>query len=90
MAKKRVWVMTQESNVNGEIYFNVIVCKDKETAIRHMEREKKWIREESRAFKDYDPNDENLILEETDHSFYIEWDCDDYYEDICIEEIEIQ
>lgn len=86
---EKVWVFTQESNVNGEIHFNVIVCKDRETAVQTMEKEKEWIRKDSWHFRDYDPNDEELTIEESDHSFYINDECDDYYEELFIEEKEI-
>jgi len=85
----KVWVMTQESNVDGEISFNVLVCKDEATARKEMNEEKEWIRNECYHFKDYDPNDEDLIIDEDDYGFYIEDDCDDYYEDIRIFEKEI-
>lgn len=86
---EKVCVFTQESNVNGEIHFNVIVCKDRETAVQTMEKAKEWIRKDSWHFRDYDPNDEDLTIEESDHSFYVNDECDDYYEKLFIEEKEI-
>lgn len=86
---EKVWVLTQESNVDGEIYFNVNVCKDRETAIHTMEKEKEWIKNDSCHFRGYDPDDEDLTIEENDHRFFINDESDDYYEELHIEEKEI-
>lgn len=86
---EKVWIMTQESNVDGEIYFNVVVCKDEETAFCEMAEEREWIKNDSHHFKGYDPNDENLTIEENDHRFFIMDNSDDYYEEIKIFEKEI-
>ena len=58
---EKVWVVTQESNVDGEIHFHVVVCKDKETALETMEEKKKWLRENHSHFKNYE-KDDDLIL----------------------------
>ena len=87
--KKKVWVMTQESKVYDDIVVNVIVCDSEQAALKEMEREKEWIAEESNRFKDYDPNDDSLIIEENEHRFFIMDDGGDYYEDIKVEEKEI-
>lgn len=90
MAKnKKVWVFTQESNVDGEIYFNVVVCKNKETAVETMKKEKEWIRNESHHFRGYDAEGEDFEIEENDHRFYINDPSDDYYELLTIEKKEI-
>ena len=86
---EKVWVFTQESNVDGEIHFNVIVCKDRETAVQTMEKEKEWIRKESHHFRGYDPNSDDFEIEESDDRFYINDPSDDYYEELQIEEKEI-
>lgn len=85
----KVWLVKQESMVDGQIHFNVVVCKDEATAREVMAKEKEWIKNECIHFKDYDPNDEYLHIEEDDHSFFIQDTVDDYYEDIEIEEKEI-
>jgi len=87
--KKKVWVMTQESNVDGDVSFNVIVCDSEKAALAQMEREKEWIAEESNHFKGFDPNDESLEIEESKHRFFIMDECDDYYEEIMVMEKEI-
>lgn len=86
---EKIWLVTQESNVDGEIMFNVIPCVSEETAKKVMQNEIRTLLNESHfiAFIDR-PND--FILEQTDTSYYIEDTCDDYYEDINIEEKEIQ
>lgn len=85
----KVWIMTQESNVDGDVNYNVVVCDSEQTALSLMEREKKWIAEESHHFKGYDPNDESLEIEESKHRFFIMDECDDYYEEIIVDEKEI-
>ena len=85
----KVWIMTQESNVNGEIYFNVVVCDSEQSARKAMQQEMDWIKNESNHFKNYDPNDESLEIEQTENRFFIMDECDDYYEEIIISEKEV-
>lgn len=87
--KKKVWVMTQESKTHYDVIFNVIVCDSEQAALKEMEREKEWIAEESYRFKDYDPNDDSLVIEECEHRFFIMDEGGDYYEEIKVEEKEI-
>ena len=87
--KKKVWVMTQESKAYDDIVVNVIVCDSEQAALKEMEREKEWIAEESYRFKDYDPSDDSLVIEECEHRFFIMDDGGYYYEDIKVEEKEI-
>jgi len=86
---KKIWLVTQESNVDGEIMFNVVPCASEETAKKVMQDEIRTLLNESHfiAFTDR-PDD--FILEQTETSYYIEDTCDDYYEDINIEEKQIQ
>ena len=85
----KVWVMTQESCVDGEVHFNVVVCDSEETAKAQMQSEIDWLKNESIHFKGYDPNDESLEIEESEHRFFIMDECDDYYEEIIVDEKEI-
>jgi len=86
---KKIWLVTQESKVDGQIMFNVVPCTSEETAKKIMQDEITTLLNESHfiAFTDR-PDD--FILEQTETSYYIEDTCDDYYEDINIEEKEIQ
>lgn len=88
MAKKKVWLLTQESNVDGEIIFNVVPCKSQEKARAVMQEEIRTLLNESHFIAFIDRPDD-FILEQTEDTYYIEDTCDDYYEDIRIEEKEI-
>ena len=82
--KRVVWVMTQESNVDGEITFNVLVCESKEIALQKMAEEIEWIRTESSHFRGFDQEGEDFEIEQSDHRFFIMDDSDDYYEEIIV------
>ena len=100
--KKEIWLMTQESNVDGEINFNVIPCATEEAAKAEMEKEIRtlitecyhYIRFSDKLDSILEKTDgsyyiEDTFIEKTENSFYIEDTCDDYYEDIRIEKKEI-
>lgn len=87
--KPKVWVMTQESNVDGCVSFNVVVCNSKESAIKVMQIEKEWIKNESIHFRNYDENDGSLSIEDGKDGFFILDECNSYYENLTIEEKEI-
>ena len=86
---EKIWLVIQESNVDGEILFNVVPCVSKETAKEIMDKEIQTLINEGHytSYKE-EPNDFGLI--QTEDSFYIDDTCDDYYEAISIEEKEIQ
>ena len=86
---ERIWLVTQESKVDGEILFNVVPCVSKETAKEIMDKEIQTLMNEGH-FTDYKERPNDFILEQTEDSFYIEDTSDDYYEDIRIEEKQIQ
>jgi uncharacterized protein YsxB (DUF464 family) len=85
---KKIWLVTQESNVDGEITFNAIPCISEKTAKEVMEQEKNTILSESIHYKKYDKDD--FKVEDDDVHFFIQDLYDDYYEYISIEEKEIQ
>lgn len=85
----KVWVMTQESNVNGEIFFNVLVCNSEETAKAEMKKEIEWIKNESHHFRDFDKRGDIFETERSEHRFFINDDIGDYYEEIMVTEKEI-
>lgn len=87
--KKKVWVMTQESNVNGEILFDVLVCDSKEIARAEMTEEIEWIRTESHHFRNYDECPDDFEIVQDEDSFSIIDPHDDYWEEIIIEEKEV-
>jgi len=82
---QKVYIVQQESNVDGELLFNAVPCVSEETAKKVMQDEIRTLLNESHfiAFTDR-PDD--FILEQTETSYYIEDTCDDYYEDIKIVE----
>lgn len=86
---ERIWLVTQESNVDGEILSNVVPCVSKETAKEIMDKEIQTLMNEGH-YTDYKKWPNDFILEQTEDSFYIKDTCDDYYEDIRIEEKQIQ
>ena len=90
--KPTIWLFTQESNVDGEINFNVIPCKDKETAIKLMNEEVSRILNESYHYSGYCDSEfeESFDIDKTDESYFIYDRTDDYYEDLKIFEKEIR
>ena len=86
---EKIWLVKQESNVDGQIMFNVVPCISEETAKKVMQDEIRTLLNESHFIAFIDRPDD-FILEQTETSYYIEDTCDDYYEDINIEEKEIQ
>ena len=86
---EKIWLVTQESNVDGQIMFNVVPCISEETAKKVMQDEIRTLLNESHFIAFIDRPDD-FVLEQTETSYYIEDTCDDYYEDINIEEKQIQ
>ena len=85
----KVWVMTQESCVYGEVHFNVVVCDSEETAKAQMQKEIDWLKNESIHFRDFDKEGEDFEVEQEDCRFFLNDPCDDYYEEIIVDEKEI-
>ena len=85
---KKIWLVTQESKVDGEIMFNTTPCVSEEVAKKVMQDEIRTLLNESH-FIAYIDRPDDFTVEQTDHSYYIEDMCDDYYEDIRIDEKEI-
>ncbi len=97
---EKVWIVKQESNVDGELHFNVVPCKDMETAKRVLAEEVNTLLAESPKYKDakrWIDGDDTLNYDDCpyswendkDDAFYISCTCDDYHELITIEEKEI-
>lgn len=84
----KIWLVIQESKVDGEILFNTVPCANEEVAKKVMQDEIKILLNESH-FVGYVDRPDDFIVEQTDYSYYIEDMCDDYYENICIDEKEI-
>lgn len=86
---EKIWLVKQESCVDGESFFNVVPCASLDAAKKVMLEEKKTLLNESFRYVGYKDNPEDYEVEETELSFYIHMNCDDYYEYIKIEEKEI-
>ena len=97
---EKIWLVTQESNVDGQILFNVVPCINKETAFAIMNKEAEILVNESPKYidaKKWILNEGNLDFDECpytwdidDNSFYLSCCYDNYYEIIKIEEKAIQ
>ena len=85
---EKIWLVTQESNVDGEIMFNAIPCASEETAKKVMKQVKNAILSECIHYKEYDKDD--FKVEDDEVHFFIQDLYDDYYEYISIEEKEIE
>ena len=85
---QRVYIVRQESNVDGEILFHEVPCTSMEVAKSVLAREKSTILHESHHFsgRSKEELEEEFEIEETSDSYYINDPCDDYYEDIRITE----
>ena len=82
---QRVYMVIQESNVDGEMLFNAVPCTSMEAAKAVLADEKSAILNESH-FSDLTEDDmEYMEVEEDEERFYINDTTDDYYEDIRIE-----
>ena len=97
---EKVYIVLQESNVDGEIITNVVPCISKETAKAIMDKEIRTLLS-SGKYKGLDldeiergQNDANadcdFYLERDDTTFFLNCLYDDYYEKIDILEKEIQ
>lgn len=84
----KVYLVKQESNVDGEILFNVAPCSSLENAKKVMEIEIATLLADGH-YKVSEANSEDFSIEQAENSYYIRDLYDDYYEYITIEEKEI-
>lgn len=81
----RVWIVQQESNVDGEIIINSVPCASIEAARKVLQDEKNTILHESHHFSGLTDDDmAEMEVEEDSDNFFINDPSDDYYEDIKI------
>lgn len=96
----KIYLVMQESNVDGEILINVTPCSTIDKAREEMKKEIDTLITESKPYKginleeialaqDNDNNDCGFTFEQTNDSFYLSCDYDDYYEHLTITEKEI-
>ena len=87
---KKVWIVLQESCVDGEIIVNPVPCASLKVAKKALQDEKNTILHESHHFGNMTDDDRaEMEIEEDEVSFYINDPFDDYYEDIKIIEKEV-
>ena len=89
----KIWIVLQESNVDGDIIVNVIPCISEETAKEVLKNVKNTILTESGHFSKERNTEEDFSyfeIEETETMFYINDNCDNYYEVVNVFEKEIQ
>ena len=92
---KKIYLLQQESNVDGEILFNVVPCMTLELARQAMAKKIATLQSESIKYGGCDfaaierGENDNFTIERTDDSFYISCTYDDYYENLKIVEAEL-
>lgn len=89
----KIWLVTQESNIDGEILFNIVPCSCEETAKKVFEKEIDTILNESYHFGGYTKEEREEMFEiedDGDGRFFISDPSDSYYEDILMYEKDIQ
>ena len=83
----KIWLVIQESCVDGEILFNATPCATEEVARTAFEQVKKQVHTLGH-FSNYE-DDDYEVDSDTEDEYYINDPCDDYYENIFISEREI-
>jgi hypothetical protein len=83
---QKVYIVQQESNVDGEILFNSVPCTTMDAALGVLKRQVNTILRESHHFSGRTKKEleEDFEIEESSDSYYINDPSDDYYEDIKI------
>ena len=91
-----IFLVIQESNVDGQILINITPCKDLKTARFIKDKEINTLLNESPKYKGLDldkvernGDDGDFSLERDDDSFFLNCLYDDYYEKIDIIEKQI-
>ena len=84
----KIWLVNQESCVDGEILFNATPCATEAAAKRVFEQMEKQVYRFGH-FSDNDEDDDYEVDADTENEFFINDPCDDYYENIFITEREI-
>lgn len=86
---EKIYIVVQESNVDGEIFINVTPCKTRKTSRELLKETKETILNESGHFCKKNNTEDDFKayeIEEKETKFFILDPCDDYYEDVYIVE----
>ena len=83
--KPKVWLVKQLSNVDGQMLFNVVPCMSLEKARQVLQEQINTLMTEGH-YTDYKEWPNDFTIEQTDDHYFINDNCDDYYEKITIEE----
>ena len=92
---KKIYLLQQESNVDGEIYFHTVPCMTLELARQAMANAIETLQSESIKYGGCDfaaierGENNDFAIERSDNSFYISCTYDDYYEEFNIVETEL-
>ena len=86
MTGDKIYLVEQESNVDGELYFYAYPCSTFEKAKEVLERVKQEILSVCIHYKSYTKEEleENFEIEENNTRWFINDPCDDYYEELTI------
>lgn len=85
----KIWLVKQESCVDGEMLFNVVPCASEKKAKEVMKEEINTILSNGH-FKDVFTWEDGFTFEESKDTWYLNDEFDDYYELISIEKKEIK
>jgi hypothetical protein len=86
----KIYNVIFESNVDGEMMFEAVPCATEEIAKRVLKEQRDLILNESLHFSNLTDDDmDEMEIVDTDEHFYINDQCDDYYEDYYIEEKDV-
>ena len=82
-----VWILLQESNVDGEVITNAVPFATESKAIKAFEDTKKAILTEYHHYKQFNKEEleEYFTIEDSENGYFIEDNSDDYYELVRIE-----
>lgn len=84
---KNVWLLIQESNVDGEIIVSVTPFSTEKKVRKALEETKKEILTDYHHYKMFDKEElkEYFTIEDGENGYFIEDNTDDYYECLRIE-----
>lgn len=84
---KSVWLLIQESNVDGEIIVNVTPFSTEKKVRKALSDTKNEIFTEYRHYKQFSEKElkEYFTIDESENGYFIEDNTDDYYECLRIE-----